>query len=72
MKVNDLKQMNEKKNPYFQYYLMAILLAIVFGYLLIFAFEVFLIIGKFMFKYWYAALGILLIIIFFKRRKRKN
>lgn len=72
MRVNTLAKTKKKPDPYTSYYIMAFIFAIIFGYLLIFAFRIFVILGKLLIKYWYGGVIILLIILYFSRKRKRK
>ena len=72
MRVNTMSKTNELPNPFIKYYLLAVVLAVVVGYLLIFVFEFMIILGRLALKYWYAPLIILIVLMYIRRRRRKK
>lgn len=72
MRINTMSKTNKPNDPYNKYYIMALFGGIVLGFLLIFAFNMLIVLGKVLIKYWYAPLIIILVIIFFRRRKKKH
>lgn len=66
-----MDKFNEKKDSNLVYYMLALVGGVVIGYLLIFAFEMVIIIGRVLIKYWWGVLIGVAIILFIRWRKKK-
>lgn len=70
MRVNNMDAINEKVKDNFIYYFMAVACGVFVGYLLIFVFKIFTILGHVLVKYWWAVLVGIPIILLIRRRKK--
>lgn len=62
---------DEKKRPVSQFYLMAVVVAVIVGSIVLALWGLLGWVLKFLIKYWWVALLTLLIIIFLRRRRKK-
>lgn len=66
-----MDKINEVGKDYFKYVLIAIVCGIVAGGFLTFVFEMLIILGRILIKYWWAVLIGVAIILLLRRRKKK-